>query len=140
VISGTMRSILVAEDDRGIQTLLTTILSREGFSVECVDDGAEALERLEARRYDAVLLDLMMPNLSGGDVIRVLADRGHDALSRVIVITAAAMHEATAVDRLPVLRKPFDINELRKRVHAVARTAALSAAAPPVETPVENVA
>jgi DNA-binding response OmpR family regulator len=140
VISGTMRSILVAEDDRGIQTLLTTILSREGFSVECVDDGAEALERLEARRYDAVLLDLMMPNLSGGDVIRVLADRGHDALSRVIVITAAAMHEATAMDRLPVLRKPFDINELRNRVHAVARSAALSAAAPPVEDRVENVA
>jgi DNA-binding response OmpR family regulator len=135
-----MRSILVAEDDRGIQTLLTTILSREGFSVECVDDGAEALERLEARRYDAVLLDLMMPNLSGGDVIRVLADRGDDALSRVIVITAAAMHEATAMDRLPVLRKPFDINELRRRVHAVARSAAVSAAAPPVEARVENVA
>ncbi len=140
MISGTMRSILVAEDDRGIQTLLTTILSREGFSVECVDDGAEALERLEARRYDAVLLDLMMPNLSGGDVIRVLADRGDDALSRVIVITAAAMHEATAVDRLPVLRKPFDINELRRRVHAVAHSAALPAAAPPVEVRVENVA
>lgn len=123
MIAGNMLSILVAEDDRGIQSLLTTILSREGFDVDCVDDGAEALRRLEVKRYDAVLLDLMMPNLSGGDVIRVLADRGHDALSRVIVITAAAMHEATAVDRLPVLRKPFDLNELRSRVHAVATAA-----------------
>ena len=115
-----MRSILVAEDDRGIQTLLRTILSREGFAVDCVDDGAEALERLESKRYDAVLLDLMMPNLSGGDVIRRLADRGHDALDRVIVITAAAIHEATALDRLPVVRKPFDLDELRSRVHTVA--------------------
>ena len=120
MISGNMLSILVAEDDRGIQTLLTTILSREGFDVDCVDDGAAALQRLEEKRYDAVLLDLMMPNLSGGDVIRALADRGHDVLSRIIVITAAAMHEATAIDRLPVLRKPFDLDELRTRVHAVA--------------------
>jgi DNA-binding response OmpR family regulator len=124
VIAGNMLSILVAEDDRGIQTLLTTILSREGFHVDCVDDGAAALQRLEVKRYDAVLLDLMMPNLSGGDVIRVLADRGHDALSRVIVITAAAMHDATAVDRLPVVRKPFDLNELRTQVHAVAQSSA----------------
>jgi DNA-binding response OmpR family regulator len=133
VIPEHMHSILVAEDDRGIQTLLTTILSREGFAVDCVDDGAEALQRLEAKRYDAVLLDLMMPNLSGGDVIRLLADRGHDALSRVIVITAAAMHEATAVDRLPVLRKPFDINELRTRVHAVARSSVRSDPGPAME-------
>ncbi|HEX8252052.1 MAG TPA: response regulator [Thermoanaerobaculia bacterium] len=115
-----MFNILVAEDDRGIQTLLSTILTREGFDVECVGDGAEAMRRLNARHYDVVLLDLMMPNLSGGDVIRLLGDRGDDALSRVIVITAAAMHEASLVDRLPVLRKPFDLDELRGRVHAVA--------------------
>ncbi|HYO75669.1 MAG TPA: response regulator [Thermoanaerobaculia bacterium] len=115
-----MAKILIAEDDRGIQTLLSTILTREGFAVECVSDGAEAMRRLNARHYDVVLLDLMMPNLSGGDVIQLLEDQGHDALSRVIVITAAAMHEASVVDRLPILRKPFDIDELRGRVHAVA--------------------
>jgi DNA-binding response OmpR family regulator len=124
-----MRSILVAEDDRGIQTLLRTILSREGFVVDCVGDGAEALQRLEAKRYDAVLLDLMMPNLSGGDVIRRLADRGHDALDRVIVITAAALHDTATVDRLPVVRKPFDLDELRSRVHAIAGPALSTSAA-----------
>ncbi len=133
MIAGHMFSILVAEDDRGIQTLLTTILTREGFAVDCVDDGAEALQRLEAKRYDAVLLDLMMPNLSGGDVIRLLADRGHDALSRIIVITAAAMHDATAVDRLPVLRKPFDINELLTRVHDAAGSTVRREPASPME-------
>lgn len=132
MIVGHMFSILVAEDDRGIQTLLTTILTREGFTVDCVDDGAAALQRLEAKRYDAVLLDLMMPNLSGGDVIRLLADRGSDALSRVIVITAAAMHEATAVDRLPVVRKPFDLDELRTCVHAVAGSRAARRPAAPM--------
>jgi two-component system, response regulator, stage 0 sporulation protein F len=73
VIPLQMVTILVAEDDRGIQTLLTTILTREGFRVECVSDGAEAMHRLERSDYDVVLLDLMMPTRSGHDVIRHLS-------------------------------------------------------------------
>src|SRR5688572_299198 len=103
-----MLNILVAEDDLGIQTLLRTILTREGFVVDCVGDGVAALERLGATRYDVILLDLMMPNLSGADLIEMLANANDDALSRVIVITAAALHDARSVHRLPVVRKPFD--------------------------------
>jgi DNA-binding response OmpR family regulator len=115
-----MHNILVAEDDLGIQTLLRTILTREGFVVDCVGDGAEALQRLGSTRYDVILLDLMMPNLSGADLIEMLADAKDDALSRVIVITAAALHDARSYHRLPVVRKPFDLDELRSRVNAVA--------------------
>jgi two-component system, OmpR family, response regulator len=120
VIPRHMLNILVAEDDPGIQTLLRTILTREGFAVDCVADGTEALQRLGATRYDVILLDLMMPNLSGADLIARLADANDDALSRVIVITAAALHDARSFHRLPVLRKPFDLDELRSRVYAVA--------------------
>lgn len=120
MISRHMLNILVAEDDPGIQTLLRTILTREGFAVDCVGDGAEALQRLGATRYDVILLDLMMPNLSGADLISMLANANDDALSRVIVITAAALHDARSFQRLPVLRKPFDLDELRSQVHAVA--------------------
>ena len=121
MISRHMLKILVAEDDPGIQTLLRTILTREGFAVDCVADGTEALQRLGATRYDVILLDLMMPSLSGADLIARLADANDDALSRVIVITAAALHDARSFHRLPVLRKPFDLDELRSRVHAVAQ-------------------
>lgn len=117
-----MHTILVAEDDRGIQSLLRTILSREGFTVECVDDGAEAMRRLDESDFEVVLLDLMMPHRSGHDVIRHLTAERPETLSRVIVCTAG-LHEATAADRLPILRKPFDIDELRRRVHAVAASA-----------------
>jgi DNA-binding response OmpR family regulator len=116
-----MLNILVAEDDPGIQTLLRTILTKEGFAVDCVGDGTAALQRLGASRYDVILLDLMMPNLSGADLITMLADADDDALSRVIVLTAAALHDTWTFQRLPVLRKPFDLDELRSRVYATAR-------------------
>jgi len=121
VIPRHMLNILVAEDDPGIQTLLRTILTKEGFAVECVGDGTAALQRLGTTRYDVILLDLMMPNLSGADLIAMLAAANDDVLSRVIVITAAALHDARSFHRLPVLRKPFDLDELRSRVHATAR-------------------
>jgi len=120
VIHRHMLNILVAEDDPGIQTLLRTILTRDGFTVDCAGDGAEALQRLRATRYDVILLDLMMPNLSGADLISMLAEANDDVLSRIIVITAAALHDARSFHRLPVLRKPFDLDELRSRVHAMA--------------------
>jgi DNA-binding response OmpR family regulator len=118
-----MHTILVAEDDRGIQSFLKTILTRDGYAVECVGDGAEAMRRLDEADYHVVLLDLMMPNRSGHDVIDHLSAQQPETLDRVIVCTAG-LHEATAADRLPILRKPFDIDELRRRVHAVAVSAA----------------
>jgi DNA-binding response OmpR family regulator len=133
-----MLNILVAEDDPGIQTLLRTILTREGFAVDCVADGTAALQRLGATRYDVILLDLMMPNLSGADLIARLANAHDDALSRIIVITAAALHDARSFQRLPVLRKPFDLDELRSRVHAVAegeRSAFQFSGASPIVNP-----
>jgi DNA-binding response OmpR family regulator len=119
-----MLRILVAEDDHGIQTLLRTILAREGFLVDCVDDGAEALARLDSARYDVILVDLMMPRFSGADLIDLLAQSNHDALSRVIVITAAALHDMRTFHRLPVVRKPFDLDELRSRIRSVGSASA----------------
>lgn len=134
MIPGHMLKVLVAEDDHGIQTLLRTILAREGFTVDCVDDGAEALTRLAATRYDVVLIDLMMPRLSGADLIDMLVQSNAEVLSRVIVITAAALHDMRRFQRLPIVRKPFDLDELRGRVHAIAGTGA-ALQQPPVMSP-----
>jgi DNA-binding response OmpR family regulator len=114
-----MLNILVAEDDRGIQTLLKTILTREGFTVDCVSDGAEALQRLGSTRYDVILIDLMMPTLSGAELIARLIETNDDALSRIIVVTAGALHDTRTLPRLPIVRKPFDLDELRSSVRAV---------------------
>lgn len=120
MIPGPMLKILIAEDDHGIQTLLRTILTRQGFAVDCVGDGAEALTRLGSAHYDAILVDLMMPKLSGADLIGMLAQSNDDALSRVIVLTAAALHDTQTYQRLPVVRKPFDLDELCGSIRSVA--------------------
>jgi DNA-binding response OmpR family regulator len=126
-----MLNILVAEDDRGIQTLLRTILTREGFAVDCVGDGAEALRRLGSTRYDVILVDLMMPTLSGAELIAMLTERNDEALSRVIVVTAGALHDVRTLPRLPIVRKPFDLDELRSSVRAVGATSHPNASLPP---------
>jgi two-component system alkaline phosphatase synthesis response regulator PhoP len=61
-------NVLVVEDEADIQQLVSYILIRAGFHVTCADSGEEALERLRAEEIDCVLLDLMLPGMSGTDV------------------------------------------------------------------------
>ena len=125
--------ILVVEDDPGVQTLLIRILTRQGFAVDCSGDGVEALDRLAAAPYDVVLLDLAMPRMSGADVLCRLEEHGRaDILSRIIVVTAASVKEVTKLQRVAVIRKPFDLHELMRAIHRVAgRGMAGAVVAPP---------
>jgi two-component system, OmpR family, phosphate regulon response regulator PhoB len=112
--------ILVAEDDRCIQRLLSRVLTREGYSVECANDGTEAMLCLRAERFDVVLLDFMMPGLTGGEVVGILEVEQEDALDGVIMVTASAMKAESANVRLPIIRKPFEISDLLQTVRQVA--------------------
>ena len=117
--------ILIAEDDRGVQTLLRTILSREGYAVECASDGIAALECCTSISYDAILLDLTMPKASGTDVLRQIQERGRaDVLSRIIVVTAASAKDVAGVHGVPVIRKPFDLNDLLAAIRRIAGASA----------------
>lgn len=103
---------LVVDDDAAIRILVTRILSREGFAVDVARDGAEAIEKLLADRYDVIALDLMMPRLDGVAVIRYLVEHLPERLGNVIVMTAFG---ASALPKVcpPVARfieKPFDID------------------------------
>lgn len=107
--------VLVAEDDAGIRDLLTTILSRVGIDVDVAADGATALKQLRANRHGAVLLDLMLPEVNGFEVIRELRAVAPSILDRTIVITAASESTLRDFDRsevFAVIRKPFDVEEL----------------------------
>lgn len=120
-----MSKILIVEDERGIAEGLTASLEAEGFQVDWVKDGGEALARWERFRPDAILLDLMLPGTSGTDVCRALRDR-----SRVPIIMVTARD--AEVDRVVGLElgaddyitKPFSTRELIARVRAVLRRAA----------------
>ena len=104
--------ILVVDDDVAIRVLLTTVLERMGFVVEVAEDGEAALEKLLTSRYALLLLDLMMPRVSGFDVLANLEEMPEDFKPHVIVFTAAG---PGSVSRIPAdsvcatIHKPFDL-------------------------------
>lgn len=103
--------ILIVDDHPSIRSLLTLIVQRAGFVVETAADGREALAKLRQRTYSVVLLDLMMPNTNGYEVLEEL--RHFPRRPFVIVITAAALGFAVELDPSivhAVIRKPFDVD------------------------------
>jgi DNA-binding response OmpR family regulator len=116
--------VLVVEDDRTVAEVVTRYLEREGFVVESVGDGNEALARSDAQLPDLVVLDIMLPGLDGLEVCRRLRSR---APIPVVMLTARGSEE----DRVLGLElgaddyvsKPFSPRELTARVKAVLRRA-----------------
>lgn len=108
--------VLVVDDDQAIRTLLTTVLTRKGFSVETAQNGEEAIGVIAGREFAAIVLDLMMPKADGFEVIEHLERTVPDRLRRcVIVLTAVASRDLRKLDEkqvFRVIRKPFDLNEL----------------------------
>lgn len=72
-LSTDVASILVVDDDKTIRTLLLHIARRAGFDVDAAKDGIEALEMLAARQYDIAIVDLMMPRMSGYDLVQQIS-------------------------------------------------------------------
>ena len=121
--------VLVVDDDRAIRVLVARIVERAGFPVDTAADGAEAIEKIRTTRYAVCVIDLMMPNVSGYEIVEFIA--GHCSVPdrpAVIVITAVA--ESSAIVRLDgrivhsVVRKPFDISVLGELITATATTMA----------------
>ena len=114
--------ILVVDDEPSYRDALAVALQREGFLVETAADGPEALARFDAARPALVLLDVMLPRISGIDVCRELRAR-----SRVpIIMVTAKNSEIDAVVGLEVgaddyVTKPFRLRELIARVRAALR-------------------
>ena len=107
--------VLVADDDQAIRQLVCTIVKREGLEVDCVADGAEAIEMLRRHIYAVVLVDLMMPRVDGFGVIEHLKTHPPDYKPVVLVITAYADQTFKKVDPdvvTGVVRKPFEVADV----------------------------
>ena len=125
------RRLLVVEDDRTLRQALTFNLTREGYEVSAAADGEAALDAARNQRVDLVLLDVMLPGMSGVEVLRVLRRDG--ITTPVIILTA----KGDEVDRVVGLRvgaddyvtKPFSRPELLARIEAVLRRARRDASA-----------
>jgi len=109
------RRVLVVDDDDAIRTLVARVLIRAKYDVGLASNGSEAIAELRANPYRLVVLDLMMPVMSGFELVQYLSthdDAGHPC---VIVVSAAGerdMQKVAAPLVHSVLRKPFDLPEL----------------------------
>lgn len=107
------KRILVVDDDDTIRALLQTVLRRRGHRVDLARNGLEALEKLAECRYALMILDLMMPRMSGHEVLQHLGSMTAASRPQVLVLTAGL--EGRKLDTSIVfgsLSKPFDIELL----------------------------
>ena len=116
-----MIHILIVEDEKPISNLIRISLKRAGYSCDCAYDGSEALNYIENRSYDLILLDVMLPQIDGFSLMEYIHPMG------IPVIFITAMNAVS--DRVKGLRmgaddyiiKPFEILELLARVEVVLR-------------------
>ena len=119
------RRILLVEDEKAIRDAVAAYLEREGYWVVGVGDGQSAVEEFEKHQFDLIVLDLMLPKLSGERVCRAIRDT-----SDVPIIMLTAKGEVE--DRIiglelgadDYITKPFSVRELTARVKALLRRAA----------------
>ncbi len=118
--------ILIVEDEKILNKMITKTLKTEGYSVDSCFDGEDALHFLKMGEFDAVILDIMMPKMSGIDVVKAMRADG-DA-TPVIFLTArdsvADRVEGLDAGAQDYLVKPFAFEELLARIRATTRTAA----------------
>ncbi|MEA2337136.1 MAG: two-component system, NtrC family, response regulator AtoC [Thermoanaerobaculia bacterium] len=115
--------VLVVEDDDAIRALLVAALRREPFEVHAAANGAEALTLTRASEYSVILLDLMMPMVTGVEFLQAFHDA--DPKSRTVVFVMTAFDDVTVRHIAPnlvhaIVRKPFDVPQLVSMIREVA--------------------
>ena len=124
--------VLVVEDDAAVAGLVFTLLTDAGYAVESAATGRDALAHLEADEIDLVLLDLMLPDMSGLDVCQQLRSRLRGTYLPILMLTALASEaqrvEGFAAGADDYITKPFHVQELLSRVRVWSQTRQRAAA------------
>ena len=129
-----MTRILVVEDDHDIAELVRRYLDKSGYAVELLSSGRDAVTALAERPPDLMVLDLMLPHVSGTEICRIARGNERTAGIPIIMLTARA-EESERIAGLELgaddyIAKPFSPNELVARVRALLRRAARPASRP----------
>ena len=115
-------TVLLVDDDAALLEVMTIVLSSEGYRVVTASDGAEALQELGRKDLDIVVLDVMLPRISGFEVLKKIREKSNVP---VVMLTA----KSQSVDKVVGLElgaddyitKPFDTKELLARIRAILR-------------------
>lgn len=124
--------LLIVDDDKAVLRLLARIAERAGFDVDCAKDGAQAMDMLTRKQYDIAIVDLMMPRMSGYELVQKIST----LTPRPVVLVATALMNgdvATLDDSMVrrVIKKPFDINAVAAALIETAKDIAEKRAAVP---------
>ena len=118
-MTATYRALIV-EDDPAIRKLVEKLLLRKGITVETAHDGRQAIDKLRSENYSVVILDLMIPELNGFQVIDFVKT---NQIKVPIAVVSAVSHQALAKLDLDVVKlvisKPFDVDEFTKKIYAL---------------------
>lgn len=113
-------TILIVEDEDNIALALEHLLGREGYQLSRVADGALALDAVRELRPDLILLDVMLPNMSGYEICQQLRQDDDLAEVRILIMTARGTEierrKGLAMGGDGFITKPFELSELRREV------------------------
>lgn len=117
--------IYSVEDDRDISHLINVALTKQGYLVESFYDGESFLRRFNEQKPNLILLDMMLPNIQGSEIIKMIRDNENNDDIQIIIVSANRL-VMDKVDGLDLgaddyIEKPFDILELMSRVNTKAR-------------------
>lgn len=120
-----MTKILVIDDEKDIVELISYNLEKEGFIISKAYDGAAALQSIKVKKPDLVILDLMLPKMSGLDICKFIRNNPETSSLPIIMLTAKA-DETDKIIGLEIgaddyITKPFSIKELVARIRAILR-------------------
>jgi DNA-binding response OmpR family regulator len=116
--------ILLAEDTADLNRVETAILTKEGYEVSSFYDGTSAYNALRNEKFDMAVLDIMMPGMSGIDILKDLRDRNDDTPVMMLTAKSEVDDKVMGLDlgANDYMVKPFSIKEFLARVRAMART------------------
>ncbi|MEK6943636.1 MAG: response regulator [Nanoarchaeota archaeon] len=115
-----MSKIMVVDDEPSLRELITAIFSSEGFEVIDAASGQECLDKLKTEKPDLILMDMMMPGMSGRETVEKIRENEDTKNFKIVFLTVARFSETgkETLDHLNVLdyiTKPFDNDDLVKR-------------------------
>lgn len=119
------KNILVVDDNEDIRSLLSLVLQREGHEVVLASDGTEALEKIKIAKPDLILLDVMMPGLSGLEVLSIIREDKDKKINEIPIMMITAKSTITDIDNAVELGassyiiKPFRPANLIEKVNAI---------------------
>ncbi len=118
-----MKTVLVVDDEYDLRTTLTAILEGEGYTTQACSDGREALERLRSARPDLLLMDVMLPRVSGADVARIIDGQPEfEGIPVVLMTSVPTRREHRPGPCRAFLQKPFSLSTLLETVeHLIGR-------------------